>query len=126
MLGLNPWVLLGIVAAWLVSVASSAWLGYDYAKGKSSQEQLIAERLAAQIRASNQEQTDALGMKIEERLSKLRIVNTTVQQEIRHEREIQTRVLDNPDCALPASTVRVLNNARGYGSDGPGTGQPAK
>lgn len=126
MLGLNPWVLLGLVLAWLASVATSGWLGYDYATGKSAQERLTMERLAATIRASNQEATDALGTKLEERLGKLRIVNTTINQEVRHEREIQTRVLDNPDCALPPSTVRLLNNARGYGQDGPGTSEPAK
>lgn len=126
MLGLNPWVLLGLVVAWLASVGYSGWLGYDYGKEKSAREQLTMERLAATIRASNQEATDALGTKIESQLSKIRVVNTTVQQEIRHEREIQTRVLDNPDCALPSSTVRLLNRSRGYGQDGPGSGEPAK
>lgn len=123
MAGLNPWALLAVVAVWLASLTGAAWLGYDYSQGKVAQDKLTEERVKDAVTKANQKFADDIGAKVERGLSKIRVTNQTINNEVQREREIHYKVLDNPDCNLPDTTRRLLNRARGHGQDGSGTGQ---
>lgn len=124
MAGLNPWVLLAAVAVWIASLAGAAKLGYDYSQGEVAKEELTEERVRNALIKVNQKFADDVGVRVERGLSKIRVTNQTINNEVQREREVHYKVLDNPDCNLPDSTRRLLNRARGYGQDGPGTREP--
>lgn len=116
----NPYVILGIAAAWILSLGGSFWFGLSYEKGQEAKAEVLIDKAREAFTKQQQEFTDTLGLKIAQGFQGIRITNTTVQQEIRHEHEIQTRVLDNPDCNVPDSTWRLLQRSRGF--DSPRTG----
>lgn len=123
MFGLNPWVLLAVVVAWLASLAGAARMGYSYSEGRVAQERLTEQRVKDAVLAANQKFADDVGQRVEAGLSKIRVTNKTINNEVQREREVHYKVLENPDCNLPDSTRRVLNRARGHDEAGPGTGQ---
>jgi hypothetical protein len=119
----NPYIIVGALVALILSAGGGAWLGYDYRDGKCKAAELERVKLVEEIRTANLQLADGIATRTETAIGKIRIQNKTITNEVRHEREIFTKVLDNPDCALPLSTVGVLNRARGYGR--PGAGEPA-
>ena len=122
---INPYVILGLVIFWIVSVGAASTAGYRYSDGQHAKEEVKRQELLNEVRAANAQFADGVAMATEEAIRKIRITNTTINREIRNEREIH-RVLENPDCALPPSTVGVLNRARAGGlDDGKGSGKPA-
>jgi hypothetical protein len=121
---MNPYVVIAALVAWVATAGGAFWFGTSYEKGRQAEQDVLLDKAVEKVTAANQEFADSLGLQISTEFAGIRVVNTTVNKEVRHEREIQTRVLDNPDCRLPASTVRLLNRARGYGEDGPGAGGP--
>lgn len=125
---MNPWLLLGLGLIWLASLVGAYHHGYGTHEGEVAKEKVIEQRVAEAFKTENQVFSDALGLRIETAFGKIRNTTTTINNEVRHEREIQSRILNDPNCALPASTVLLLNRARGRedgGPGGPGTGQPA-
>ena len=77
------------------------------------------------IRAANRELADEIASRTETAIGDIRQQHTTIiRPEVRHEREIH-KVLQDPACALPESTVGVLNRARGYIERGAPPSQPA-
>lgn len=122
---MNPYVLLGAGVALVAAFAGGAWTGYDYASSQCKAAEADRRALVDEIRTANLQLSDAIASRTEGAIGKIRVVNKTINNEVRHEREIHTRVLDNPDCAVPASTVRVLNRGRGYDGGGSGAGEPA-
>jgi len=122
---MNPYVILGIVVALGMSHAGVFWLGTSYEEGQQAKTEVAIKDAVAAVKEENQNFTDTLALKIADGFRGIRLVNTTINNEVRHEHEIQTRVLDNPDCNVPRSTWLLLNAARGYGADGSGTSGPA-
>jgi hypothetical protein len=125
MLGLNPWVLLALVVAWLASLAGAVTLGYSYKEGEVAKETLLVQQATEKIKEANQKHADDVGVLIETGLSKIRITNKTINNEVQREREIHYKTLDNPDCNLPDTTRGLLLRARGHNETGPSPGQPA-
>lgn len=121
---MNPWLIIGLMVAWAASVAGAFSFGVSYEGGQEAKREALARDVRDKIRDANQEFADSLGKRVEDRLSKLRIVNQTYNNEIRTEREIHREILENPDCVLPGTTRGLLNRARGYGEEGPGTRKP--
>ncbi len=121
---MNPYLIIGAIVALAVSAGGGAWLGYDYRDGKCDAAELARVNLVTEIRSANLQLADGIATRTENAIAGIRVVNKTINNEVRHEREIYSRVLENPDCAIPMSTVGVLNRARGY--DGPGAGEPAR
>lgn len=122
---INPWVVLGALVVLLVMTGSAAYLGYDYAQAKCAAEDKERLLLLEQIRSANREFAESVATRTETAIGKIRQVHRTViQPEIRHEREIH-RVLTDPSCSVPESTVRVLNRARGHIDGRAGADQPA-
>jgi hypothetical protein len=107
---------------WGASMGGAFWFGTSYEKGRQAEQDVLLDKAVEKVTAANQAFADGLGLQISTEFADIRVVNRTINTEVHHEREIQTRVLDNPDCNLPDSTVRLLNRARGYGADGPGAG----
>ena len=123
---MNPYVLLGAGVALAAAFAGGGWLGYDYAASRCKAAEADRRALVAEIRTANLQASDAIATRTEAAIGAIRIVNKTINNEVRHEREVHTKVLENPDCAVPASTVGVLNRARGHPDGGPGAGEPAR
>lgn len=96
--------------------------GVEHERGTQAREEVLAKSVLDQVKKENQDWADKIGTKVSKALGNIRIENTTVNNEVRHEREVQTRVLDNPDCAVPGSTLRLLNRARGHVESGEGVG----
>lgn len=119
---MNPYVIIVSMVVWAATAAGGFWFGASYEKGRQAEREVLLDKAVEKITAANQEFSDGLGLQISTEFAGIRVVNRNINTEVHHEREIQTRVLDNPDCNLPASTVRLLNRARGYGEDGPGAG----
>src|SRR5690606_36011667 len=114
----------GAGIALVAAFGAGGWLGYDYAASQCKAAEADRRALVEEIRTANLQLADGIARRTEGAIGKIRIVNRTINNEVRHEREIHTKVLDNPDCAVPASTVRVLNRGRGYDGGGPGAGEP--
>lgn len=119
---MNPYVLIGALVALVLAAGGGAWLGYDYRDGKCKAAELERKTMTEEIRTANLALADGVATRTEAAIAGIRIENRTINNEVRHEREIHTRVLENPDCAVPLSTVGVLNRARVDG--GPAAGQP--
>ena len=119
---MNPYLIIGLMVAWALSVAGAFHFGTSHEQGQEAKRALLIKEAVEQVKAANQQFTDSIGLQVATAVGKIRITNTTVQNDIHREREIQTKLLDNPDCAIPVSVIRLLNNARGYGPDGQGTG----
>ena len=118
----NPYLIIGLMVAWAASLAGAFHFGTSHEQGQEAKRAIIIKDAVAEVKQANQEFADNIGLKVATSIGKIRITNTTNQTDIHHEREIQTKLLDNPDCTVPASVIRLLNNARGYGPDGSGTG----
>lgn len=123
--GVNPWMIVGALVALAAATAAGGKLGYDLAAAQCKSAELDRELLAERLRTENIELADEISARTEQQLGRIRITNRTITQEVRHEREVYTQVLDNPACAVPVSTVRVLNRARGAPGTGSGAGEPA-
>ena len=123
---LNPWLIVCALVAAAVIAAGAGKLGYDFAEGKCKAAQLERAELVAELRSANLALADGIAARTETAIGQIRVENTTINREVRHERTVHTKVLENPDCAVPASTVGVLNRARGIerGHDRPAAGEP--
>jgi hypothetical protein len=123
---MNPYVLLGAGVALVAAFAGGAWTGYDYASSQCKAAEADRRALVDEIRTANLQLSDAIAARTETAIGQIRVVNKIINNEVRHEREIHTKVLENPDCAVPASTVGVLNRARGHPDGGSDAGEPAR
>lgn len=119
---LNPYVIIGLLVGWGASLAGAFWFGTSYETGQEAKRTALIKDATAAVVKANQQFTDTIGLKIAQGFQGIKIVNTQITNEVRHEREIQTRILDNPVCDLPRTTWSLLNRARGYGEDGSSTG----
>lgn len=118
---MNPYLILGITIAWVASMGGASWLGYDYATGQQAKEEVREQRLLESVRKANGEFADNIAVDLSAFIGTLRPQITTINNEVRHEREVHREILENPNCAVPPSVVRLLNNARGFGA-GPSAG----
>lgn len=121
---INPYVIIALIVAWIASLGGAFWFGADYKEGQQAKQEVLLKNVTAEFVKANQDFTDTVGLKIAKEVSGIHITNRNITTEVHHEREIQTRVLDNPDCNIPATTWSLLNRARGYGADRPGAGGP--
>jgi hypothetical protein len=127
---MNPYIILVAIAA----CVGSAWLGKDYADGQHAKEEAKKIKMIEEVRQANREFADKVSLDVSAAISKIRVQNRTVNNEVRYEREVH-QVLNDVACAAPVSTVRLLNTARSMGSEGqsasgvttgvPATGQAA-
>lgn len=109
---MNPYLIIGLGVAWLVSCGGAFWFGSSYREGQQAKQEVLLDKAAEKFTAATQKFTDDLGLTIATEFASIKIVNRNITTEVRHEHEIQTRVLDNPDCVVPSSTVKLLNRAR--------------
>lgn len=120
-----PWALLGAGIAVVVAGTSGAFLGYRYADGRCKAAALERAQLAAEVRSANLALADGIAARTEAAIGQIRVENTTINREIRREREVHYEVLENPDCAIPRSTRILLDRARGVSADDrPAAGEP--
>lgn len=123
---MNPWLIVGALVALAAASAGGAYMGYDYRDAQAKAAEGERQLVIAQVRDANLDFALDVATATELAISKIRVTNKTINNEVRHEREIHTKVLDNPDCAVPPSTVRVLNRARAgeRPDDRPAPGEP--
>src|SRR3990172_6740410 len=121
---LNPWVLLGAGIALALAGAGGLKLGYQFSQALCKSAEADRRALADEIRSANIDLANNIATRTENAIGKIRITNRTViQPEIRHEREIH-KVLQDPACTTPLSTVVLLNRARGHIDRGPPPSHP--
>jgi len=119
----NPWVLLGLVVAFVGVGVGGFLFGTDYQEGQHAKIQLLIERAAENTRVRRQALTDEQSVLFAEAVSKMQTKTVVVNKEVRHELQVIEKLYTQP---LPESSVRVLNSARGWeGKDGSGSGTPA-
>jgi hypothetical protein len=123
---MNPTTILAGVVAVLLVAAGAAWTGYDYAAARCKAAEADRRALVAEIRSANLKLADGIASRTESAIAGIRVEHRTINREVRHEREVHYEVLENPDCAIPASTVCLLNRARGHPCPGSGAGEPAR
>jgi len=125
---MNPYLLLGIGLVWLASLGTAGYLGNEYAEGQYAKEKAKEKAMIDQVREANREFADTVALETAEAIKKIRVQNRTINNEVRHEREIH-HVLNDAACAVPVTTVRVLNRARmdsqGQSPSGPTSTVPA-
>ena len=120
-----PWLLLGAGIAVAAAGAGGSMLGYRYADGRCKAAALERAELVAELRSANLALADGIAARTEIAIGQIRVENTTINREIRREREVHYEVLENPDCAVPSSTRILLERARGIrGDDRPAAGEP--
>ena len=120
----NPWVIIAAGIALAGAGAGGLKLGYSFSQALCKSAEADRRALADEIRSANIDLANNISERTERAIGKIRVNHRTViQPEIRHEREIH-KVLQDPACALPPSTVRVLNTARGYIDRGPTPSEP--
>lgn len=106
----------GFVAGWKVE----GWRNDSHRAAevaKANAEAKAAQAAADEARAARERIAD----RFEQRLANLRIINRTINNEVRH--EIEKPVFVDPNCALPESAVR-LRNAAIDAANGIAAGQP--
>jgi hypothetical protein len=89
-----------IMVAWIASIASSAWVGFDYGTNNEIAKQAKLEQA---IEAATKAAIKGAAIEI----AKIRVRNTTIQG------RVQTIVKDNPvyrDCSHDDATLRMLND----------------
>lgn len=124
---LAPWMLPTAIAAIFLAGAAGGWLGYDYASSKCKAAEADRRALIAEVRSANLDLARGVSKDTATAISRIRVQHQTINNEVRHEREIHHAVLENPDCGVPGSTVGVLRRARGYGvDDRPAAGEPGR
>ena len=107
----NPWMILGIVLFVAATALTSFRAGMKYERADHLAETITEQKLAEKIRSDIRAEGDKISSTLEDRIGKIKVENKTVVQRIQREREVH-HVLTSPDCAFPASTVKVLNDAR--------------
>ena len=116
---MTVYLLIGIA---LVSVVST-WIGrghWDAGEIERTKAEVAQEKAAALAeRDAEKKRADEIASRFENRLANLRIINRTINNEVRHETE--KVVYGDPRCDLPASgvvlndkSVREANRAAGY------------
>ena len=120
----NPWILLGIALA----LAAAGYQGYRMGRDGAEADFLIevmkeasaSERVRGEIRNIGQDLSKKLALEV----AGIKVEQKTVNRYITKEKEVH-HVLTDADCTYPASTVRVLNSARGKKDPTrPATGKP--
>ena len=114
-----------LVIALVLAVSSSVggWFArghWDAGEIESIKTAAAEEKNAALLQAAaEKKRADEIASRFEDKLSKLRIVNRTITQEVRHETE--KVVYGDPRCDLPATgvvlndrAVAAANRAAGY------------
>lgn len=100
-------ILYAVIAAVLLAVGfGSGWQTHGW---KTDAQELSKVRVAEAQRDAALSYANDVSSKFETKLSKLRITNTTVNQEVRHETEKTVY----RDCLVPDSGVVLLNRAIG-------------
>lgn len=108
-----------IVGVAVLAFAGWTWGAYHkgYTSGSEDVKAEVAAReaerksLTEEVRTAVNDAGNTLSRKLEKRIANIRVENTTINNEITREKEIH-RVLTNPDCSYPLTTVKLRNNAR--------------
>lgn len=114
---INPWVIVVALLTLIASFALGGYTGYRIASGACASAEVRRQKIVEEVRAANDSLADRVAMETAAAIGDIRVENRTINQKVVHEREIHREVLQNPDCAIPVSTVRVLNAARGVRPD---------
>lgn len=96
---INPWLICACIIAILGAGAGGFQLGADHEIAAHAREQ---EHIAAAIDAANKAAAEAI--------SNIRVVNTTVQNEVQH--EIRTNTIYG-DCKHSPSGLQLINKSLG-------------
>ena len=110
---LNPWVLLGLVLSWGVSLGGAGWFMYERGRDNELATQARENRIAAVARESAASGTAAA-------IAKLRPQITTIRQET--EREIRTNTIYGQCRHSPDQLQRINAALTGAASEPAGGG----
>lgn len=112
---MTTYLKIGAVIALVIGLMFTHWYAFDTGKDVERAEAL---RLNAAARSMTDEVKDALaalghqiGSDVLAGFKGIQVTNQTVVRNIYNEKEIH-RVLSDPNCAWPPSTLRVRNDAR--------------
>lgn len=115
---------IGIAAAAVViAFLAGGWTGWDYRDGHYAKQEAQRQTMAAELREANRDFAIDVATATEQAISKIRVTNRTINNEIHTDRSANP-VLNDPNCTYPDSTVRLLNAARGVSGGGPGPAKP--
>jgi hypothetical protein len=105
---INPWVLLGVVVAWLASSVYAYRLGGEHTENAIVAKQASTKAMIQEAAATVRQE---IGAEVAGQIAGIRVVNRTINKEV--EREIHTvPVYTSPDCAPTDAGVMLLNAAR--------------
>jgi hypothetical protein len=96
--------------------------GWKVCDWRNDAQQVAVQEAIETARVAFSKENADLGDKLEKKLSNLRIINRTINNEIQKEFH-EKPVYLNADCAIPVTGVRLLNTSRGY-PVGAATGKP--
>jgi hypothetical protein len=96
---MNLYTLFGGLVLWIISIAIAGYTGYDYAAAKGEAE-AARDVKVAQIASDSAANAAALA------ISKIRVTNTTVNQEVQREVRTNTVYLD---CKHSAEQLQRIN-----------------
>lgn len=104
---MNPYLIIVSLLITVAGVCSAGWAGFQV--GIDHQKSAEKDRIEA-IRAA----ADQAGQQAARAISRLKVVNTTIQQEIQHETRTHTVYLD---CRHSGDGLRLLNAALAGGQN---------
>lgn len=98
---MNPYVIIGLLAAWVASVGAAGYAAFDYGESRTIAQQKKTEDIVREAgEAAQRAAADAI--------AKIKPRNTTIQQETRHEIETNTVYRD---CRVTPDGVHLANQA---------------
>jgi len=109
------YIKIAAVAGLVLGLAYSHWWAFDIGKSVQLAEHLkqraVAKEMADEVRTEIAGMGQILAGEVQAGFVGINVINQTVVRNIYNEKEIH-RVLTNPDCAWPVSTIRVRNEQR--------------
>jgi hypothetical protein len=104
-------VIIGVVFGLLFTHGFAFHAGQSVEEGKAASVALVREAMAGVVKDSIADMGHQLGADVLTGFKQIQVTNQTVVRNIYNEKEVH-RVLSDPNCAWPVSTVRVRNESR--------------
>lgn len=108
---MNLYVVIGVVVGLLFTHGFAFRAGQHVEEGKAAKVELVRQAMATEVKDAVADMGRQLGADVLKGFDNIKVTNQTVVRNIYNEREVH-RVLSNPDCAWPVSTLGVRNDAR--------------
>lgn len=109
----GPYRILAMLAGAALLFLSGLYVGWDWRAGKEARRDAREAARVLEFRAIMQQNSDSIAARTEAAIGNIRTETRIINKAV--EREIQEKpVYLNGDCIVPASGVRLLNQARGF------------